>query len=146
MDKKHIIGGIMGGLVAVIVAGLIIGGVVMLTKDNSLGSVQLGQDYLSTSTGGNLIPAPLTLLVNGVGALGSVVITGADTGILNFYDATTTDINLRASSKSTSSIWVASIPASTAAGTYIFDTLVTDGLYLERIGESPTSTITFRQY
>ena len=110
-----------------------------------LGSVQQSGEYSSTSTGGNLVATPQELLVNGPATLGSVVITGANTGVIHFYNATTTDITKRTDTTTpTSSLIVASIPASTAAGTYTFDVKAPIGLLMEIIGTSPTSTITYR--
>ena len=80
----------------------------------------------------------------GSGAIGSVVITGANSGVLVFYDATTTNANLRAATQSTSSIYIASMPASVAAGTYIFDVTFGRGLIIDVIGSAPTSTVTYR--
>lgn len=85
-------------------------------------------------------------LLTGPGTLCSVVITGANTGILNFYDATTTDITQRAASMSTSSILIASFPASTAAKDFIIDVQTKYGLSYDLFGGiMPTTTITYRR-
>lgn len=133
----------VGGAALALVVGLYAGHS-WLKSSQKLSSVQQASEYHATSTGGNLIPAPKQLLVSGAGVLGSVVITGANTGSLNFYNATTTNVNFRTGQKPTSSIWIASIPASTAAGTYTFDAMVYDGLIAEEVGTVPTSTITWR--
>lgn len=111
-----------------------------------LGSVSVGNDYVATSTAANSVYGAVTanrLVRTGPGTLGSVIITGANTGIINFYNATTTVLTQRATA--TSTILLASIPASAAAGTYTFDVQFSDGLFIELVsGIMPTSTITYR--
>lgn len=105
-------------------------------------------DYTATSTAANGAYGAFTTgrrLKPGAGSFGSIVITGANTGVINVYNATTTDVNKRTGQKATSTILIASIPASTAAGTYVFDASYTDGLYIDLVGgHMPTSTITYR--
>lgn len=111
-------------------------------------SVPFGNSYHATSTavGANASVVVPALLVTGGGDLGSVVITGANTGPVFLYDATTTNINLRTGNTSTSTITVAAFPASTAAGTYTFDRQFYTGLiYDSPAGLQPTTTITYRQ-
>ena len=107
-----------------------------------------GNDYQATTTAGSSIYGSFTsgrLIKTGYGALGTVIITGANSGILNFYDATTTDITLRTGNKATSSILIASLPASLAAGDYVFDIALSTGLYVDLVsGTMPTSTIAYR--
>ena len=113
------------------------------------GSIRIGDELQATSTApssayGATISGD-TLIKTGTGALGSVIITGANTGIVNFYNATTSDVNKRTGQVATSTILLASFPASTAAGTYVFDTQFTYGLYIDLIsGAMPTTTVTFR--
>lgn len=117
-----------------------------------LGSTIQGNDYQATSTApstvyGATITTSRSLFQNvspRQGALSSVVITGANTGIVNFYNATTSDVNLRTGQKATSTILIASLPASLAAGDYTFDVAFTDGLYIDVTGTIPTTTITYR--
>ena len=105
-------------------------------------------DYQATSTAASNVYGAFTTgqtLKRGPGSFGSVIITGANTGVLNFYDATTTDVNKRTGQTATSTILVASIPASMAVGTYTFDAALKYGLLLELVsGSMPTSTITTR--
>lgn len=121
--------------------------------DNTFASVGVTDEYIATSTAANGYLGAFTtgrLLRSGYGTLGSVVITGANSGVVSFYNATTTDINKRLGNTSTSSIHLATIPASAAAGTYTFDVIYTDGLFVDRNpqdlggGAFPTSTITYR--
>lgn len=112
-------------------------------------SIVQGQEYIATTTAANSVyGATITgsrIISKHYGSLSSVVITGANTGIVNFYDATTTNVSLRAPSMSTSSILIASFPASTAAGNYVFDATFANGLYIDLIsGNMPTTTITYR--
>jgi len=105
-------------------------------------------DYTATSTAASGGYGAFTTgrrLKPGAGSFGSIVITGANTGVINVYNATTTDVNKRTGQKATSTILIASIPASTAAGTYVFDASYTDGLYIDLVsGNMPTTTITYR--
>ena len=111
------------------------------------GGVPVSSEYLATTATSSVSGtfANPRLLKTGGGALGSVTITGAGTGILLLVDATTTDINARTGQRATTTITLAEFPASTAAGTYVFDAQFNDGLILTRLsGAGPTSTITFR--
>jgi len=118
----------------------------------AIGSTIQGNDYSRLNlAGGTAFGATTTVSVlgkglvkTGQGSLGSVVITGANTGILNFYDATTSNVNKRTGNKATSTILLASIPASLAAGTYTFDIAFYTGLFVSQKGTAPTSTVTFR--
>lgn len=129
-----------------VIAGLL--AYIAATPRQALGSAIEGQEYLATSTAAvNVYGANIqasALIKTGRGGLAQVVITGANTGTMHFYNATTSDITKRASSKATSTILLASFPASTAAGTYTFDVAFTDGLYLDVSGTVATSTITYR--
>lgn len=121
---------------------------VLISRDTpTLGSVERANEYFATSTAGSAAFGAFTsgrLIKSDQGALGSVVITGANTGVVNFYNATTTNVSLRGN-KATSTILIASIPASLAAGTYTFDAVYTDGLYIDIVsGTAPTTTITYR--
>lgn len=116
---------------------------------DTYGSITQSQEYNATSTAASSVyGATITgdaVIKSSRGSLGSVVITGANTGIVNLYDATTTDVNKRTGQKATSTILIASLPASLAAGTYVFDMVFTDGLLLDVVsGSIATSTITYR--
>lgn len=76
--------------------------------------------------------------------LGSVIVTGSNSGIIDLYDATTSDVNLRTSNLATSSIRIANFPTNTATGTYVFDTVVKRGLLYVGSGTVATSTITWK--
>lgn len=84
--------------------------------------------------------ANLSVIKKGPGAFCGLTITGAAVGQVNFFDATTTDVTKRTGNKATSSILIATFPASAAAGTYQFDANVNDGVLYEVIGTAPTST------
>ena len=137
------LGGIVAGLI-LLSASLV--AYINVLPSISVGSISSGEEYISTTTSAGLLGvANFTLLKSRSGALGSVTITGADTGVIYLYDATTTDITLRASSMSSSTIVLAEIPASLVAGTYVFDALFNHGLlYHLYNGTAPTSTITWR--
>lgn len=119
----------------------------------AFGSVAVSNAYTATSTAANSVFGAFTssrVVRTGTGVLGSIVITGAGTGTINFYDATTTSIAKRASGMATSTILLGSIPASLAAGTYVFDVAFKNGLYVDfstldaGTGSVPTTTITYR--
>ncbi len=117
-----------------------------LTQTVSGSSLQ-GNDYQSTTTQPILTGTfdGLELLKTGTGSLAQVTITGANTGIIAFYDATTSDVSLRTASRSTSTIAIAELGASVAAGTYTFDAEFSDGLLMVRLsGSGPTSTVMWR--
>ncbi len=104
-------------------------------------------DYIATSTAANGSAGAFTssrALKFNTGSFGSYVITGANTGIVNFYDATTTNVLLRTNNTATSSILLASFPASATVGTYVIDAALKYGLYVEITGSAPTSTISYR--
>jgi hypothetical protein len=112
-------------------------------------SVPETQEYTATTTAANgVFGTTITgtkLIRTGSGALGSFVITGANTGVVNFYDATTTNVSLRTGSVATSSILLASFPASTVAGTYTLDVRYSTGLLIDvPTGTVATSTVTYR--
>ena len=112
-------------------------------------SVSQGSDYMSTSTAPNTVHGATIsdskAIRVGSGSFGSVNILGVNTGVVNFYDATTTDVNKRTGQVSTSTILLASFPSNAATGTYQFDQEFSDGLYLELAsGIIPTSSISYR--
>lgn len=113
------------------------------------GSVIVGSEYNATSTAASGVYGAQTagnkVIKTGYGSIGSVIITGANTGAINLYNATTTNVALRTGNTPTSTILIASIPASTAAGTYVFDVAFNHGLLLDLVsGIMPTTTITWR--
>lgn len=134
-----------------LIQGVILIGIIFLTAlligSNSQpvqGSVNdSSAAYNSTSTedanGSHAMTSPQILSL-GYGTLGSVVITGASTGIINLYDATSTGAH---SDYATTTL--ASFPASTAAGTYTFDAKYIRGLVVELVGTTGTSTITWKK-
>lgn len=111
------------------------------------GSAIVGNDYRATTTVpiiSGTFASPLTIKP-GPGSFGSIIITGANTGVLQFVDATTSNVNLRTGQKATSTITIAEISSNLAAGTYVFDYEFTNGLLVTNLGgTAPTSTITYR--
>lgn len=105
------------------------------------GGVNYGSEMQSTTTRDFAGTALTTrVLKTEPGALGSITITGANTGIIRIFDATTTgEHSLHATTT------LAEIPASAAAGTYVFDVIATRGIVFEVVsGLAPTSTISYR--
>ncbi len=116
------------------------------------GSVDLGSDYQSTTTrtaitgiAYSTTTAVTASSVNGgfstavTGTLGSVVITGKNTGIINIYDATSTITNTQIGTTT-----LATFPTNAPEGTYTFDSRFRYGLVIEIVGTAPTSTVTYR--
>lgn len=125
----------------------------MWQAQTAFGSVQATDEYFSTTTAANGNYGAISSVAYSIrrntlpvqGSLGSVVITGAGTGVMNFYDATTTSVLLRAANMPTSTILLASFPVSAAANTYTFDIIYRNGLtYDVTVGAVPTTTITYR--
>ena len=108
------------------------------------GGVTVGNEYKSTSTIHTSV-IDSRLIRRGWGQLGSVVVTGVGTSAFSLYDATSTNFSTN-DKKSTSTDLLVTIPASTVAGTYVFDLEYSDGLfiYYDVIGTAPTTTITYR--
>jgi hypothetical protein len=122
---------------------------IAMQQPRASASIRSGDEYMATSTASNtMYGASITgnaLIRTGYGSLGSVIITGAGTGIWNIYNATTSDVTKRTGNVATTSILLASFPASATAGTYTFDVTYTTGLLVElESGVMATSTITFR--
>lgn len=116
--------------------------------ENVVGSTIQGNEYIATSTGQTnqfgAITSGTVLLKSGSCSLGSVVVTGDNTGALNFYDATTSDATKRAIT-ATTSLLLASVAASATEETYTFDVTCTRGLLMVlQNGTMPTTTVTYR--
>lgn len=112
------------------------------------GSIVDGQAYYSTTTVsgfafGKTIKGATT--TGASGTLGSVIIASSTVGTFALYDATTTNVNLRTGNKATSTITLASFGASSANGTYTFDTVFNTGLLLDAgTGFNGSFTVTYR--
>lgn len=116
----------------------VLGGSVSPAK---LGSVNIANDYHATTT---TIFQSGAVLSSNPGTLGSVIITLTGTAPLTIYDATTSNVNLRALATSSLPV-LASFPASPTVGTYTFDEAVYNGLVLSLgSGTIASSTITYR--
>ena len=107
-----------------------------------LGSVGQSGEYFATSTkegytGATM--ADLQVISASAGTLGSVVITGLNTGNFCFYDATSTVTN---AAWATSTL--ACFPTNAPAGTYTFDVNFQKGLLIDWTTNLATSTITWR--
>ena len=133
------------GVVILLVAGLAVFAFLLgKATNNSFGSVAQSNEYNVTTTSYlSAVPAIVSFTTDPA-TLGSVVITGANTGIMDFYNATTTNKNLRTGQAPTSTIHIANIPDSLAAGTYTFDVKAPLGLLMVSTGSLATSTITWR--
>lgn len=100
--------------------------------------------YRATTTPENLTWTD-QLIDTGAGTLGSVIITTSGNIAFDLLRATTTDITKRQGNKATSTILLATFPASASVGNYIFDASYSDGLYLDvKSGTLGSSTITYK--
>ena len=122
-------------------------GVGVYTKGNVKVDVPFGgsagEPYNATTTPKGSVFSD-ALLKTGQGTFGGIVVTLAGTQVIDMYDATTTDITQRGNI-ATSSILLLTIPASLVAGDYHFDTLFTNGLFMEiSSGTTGSSTIMWR--
>jgi hypothetical protein len=147
MKSDTILGSLfIGGVLAVLAFAVLT--YVTMSGLRSVGASTIqGNEYQEINfAASNVYGASTTAgtIKTGYGSLGSVVITGAAAGVLNFYDATTTNATKRDATQATSTLLVASLPASLAAGTYTFDVTFSRGLIVDIIGTAPTSTVTFR--
>lgn len=137
-------------LSSLVVALALYGVVSLFPKSNpALGSVSIGGEYHSTTTGTAMLPNVPILLQTGQGTFGSVVVTGPTPGFMNtaglfVFDATTSVQSQRSPFDATSTIMLAHIPAGIATSTYTFDTAYTRGLLIVPGSSVPTTTITFR--
>ena len=139
-DRVYFFG---AALAAVLLAFVVFWG--LNNPETAVGSVAAGNDYQATTTSAaGAGTTAIRTLKTGVSTLGSVVITGDNTGTLTVYNATTSDVTKRTGNKATSSIIIADFPGSAPEGTYTFDAEFTDGLLLVTSGSAPTSTVTWR--
>jgi len=139
--KKKILSIVGGAIVLLLV--VVMGNNLSDSDLPVLGSVQQGSEYHSVAFG-DMAAGASGQLVTGHGVLGSLVVTGANTGSIDVYNVTTTDIGLRAAALTTSTVLIASFPASLAAGTYTLDINAYQGIFVEVTGDAPTSTLTWR--
>jgi hypothetical protein len=107
-----------------------------------LGNSSAEANYATTTSTGRF---PTTaVLRSGPGVFTGVTITGAAAGVMEFYNATTSDPSQRAASLSSSTILIASFPASAAANHYPFNQSFSTGLVVSIVGTMPTSTILWK--
>lgn len=132
---------LLGIIVAVLVAVFISANT---GTSGRLGSVSDSYAYSSVVTGvTSSFPASGQLVKSGGGVLGSVVVTGTGTGLMELYDATTTNVNLRAGATSTLTK-LASFANSPTVGTYVFDVAFSQGLIIGFVGAQASTTVTYR--
>lgn len=124
---------------------LLAGYVLFANSHEALGSVAQTNEYQATSTYPNYDGTGVRVLRAATGStFGSYVIAGKNTGLVTFYDATTSDVTQRAAALSTSSILIADFPTNAPEGTYTFDVVTKYGLLMVTSGSVATGTATFR--
>jgi len=129
------------GAVLLILAG-VIGFNLNQPEEQPVGSVARASEYhYTTATSTDYINP---LIKTGAGTFGSIVVNLLGTAPITFYDATTTNVNLRVKATSTLPV-LAYIAPSQAAGTYTYDTVFSDGLLaIWGTGTVASTTITWR--
>jgi hypothetical protein len=127
-------------LVALIVVMLLFKGTPV---EQSLSGATAGNEYQSLTT--MATTSPSYLIYKGAGTFGSIVISTLGTGNVIFYDATSTTYWKRTIQATTSLPVIATIGASQAAGTYVYDTTFNGGLMAVYNGAQGTSTVMFRK-
>lgn len=134
-------------IIGIAIALVVVVGYNFFTEDNAVvfqGGGSIGNvPFMATSTGETAEIASIAVLKSSWGTLGSVVLTGANTGEIYLYDATTTNNNLRKGT-ATSSITIAHFDSSATVGNYDFNSVLNNGLIVEVVGTAPTTTITFK--
>lgn len=130
--------------ISLVVMVIVLVSVISRTPRQVEGSVMVGSESNATTSPTGFGNSTEKLVITGPAVLNNIVLTGTNTGVVYFYDATTTDITKRTNNTPTSTLLVASFPASAATGTYVFDISVKNGLMYQSVGNAPTTTITFR--
>ena len=106
----------------------------------SIGSVSVSDEYQSIQTGAGL--ANGTVLKPVPGVLGSVVVTTTAVGTLTIYNATTSNVTLRAGA--TSTLEILAVLSNPTAGTYTYDVEADQGMIVDFSGTQASTTITYR--
>jgi len=140
MTQKISTGLLYGAVVVAILAFMYLLG---SQTPKTYGSTIMGNDYNATTTFAASVPV-INLIKTGQGSLNAVVITGKNTGLAMFYNATTSNVLARTGNKATSTIMIADFPTNAPEGTYTFDAQFTDGLLFVGSGNIATSTILYR--
>ena len=132
---------IIGAIILIIVAGFFgyQGG--KLSQKQPVGSVSQGNEYHSTIVKAGGVKSGV--MTTYPATLGSIIVPTTMAGILNVYDATTTDATKRATAATTSLTVIGFLDAGTTAGTYTFDVFSAHGLMYD-YGTISSSTITWR--
>ena len=128
-----------------IVLILILGFIFVITNRpepvTPLGSVARSGEYHSVLTGASSGGSDTLQLTTEPATLGSIIIT-ATGGAITVYNATTSNVTLRAGA--TTTLDFVNIPSGTAVGTYVYDLVLPHGLLVVLEGTQATSTITYR--
>lgn len=112
--------------------------------DRSLGSVTQGNEHNSTSTPFDVAQSD-GLIDQGYGTLGQVTVTSVGDLTFRLLDATTTVATNRPAARQATSSAELAVINTASAGTFTFDVVYYDGLYLDVIsGTNGTTTVTYR--
>ena len=124
-----------------------------LSNRVGLASTPIGGEYHSTTTGagggftGSVARIGYDFSNSNAkisGTLGSVYVAAPTTGIIEFYNATTTNINLRTGNIASTTLLMAVLPAGTGTSTIPLDISFTNGLIMVFKGTVSSTTVTHR--
>ena len=123
--------------------GMLTGYIASISQGPILGNVPESDACNATTTSVYTLNATTTTLKRGSGVLCSVIATGPNTGAIMFYNATTSNNNLRASVASTT-IFLGSISASATSTTYTYNVNFSTGLLMLVDSAPATTTVTWK--
>lgn len=142
MNNKH--------LVSILVALVLTMGVAVFSnwKANTVhGSVSVSSEYNATTTGAaSSLNSASNLIYTGSGSIGSIIFTTPTTAIIEVWNATTSNVNLRTGNLASSSILIAHFPSGTGTSTVPIDSAFTTGLLITTKATTMSSTtVTYRR-
>ena len=135
--------------VSVLIAVVGIFSIIWQQPWKAYGNVPESDACNATTTGAATysLSATTTTLKRGSGVLCSAIVTGGgavNTGSIGFYNATTSNINLRTGNIASSTLFLGSIPVSATSSTYAFNVNFSTGLVVVIESVPATSTISWK--
>jgi len=129
-----------------------IGGYLAIDTNQAIGSVAFGNEYQSYRITSDNASTSAQLVKLGSGTLGSIIVSSSTAGTLEVYDGvisgktlTGGDLTPGQGATTTATTTVALFPASAVAGTYTFDAVIKNSLYvLPSTNFVGSYTITYR--
>jgi hypothetical protein len=120
-----------------------------MNSSKALGSVAVGNENLATTTGagGGFTGSVAGIVSNSAGVsltLSQIYIAAPTVGIIEIYDATTTDVNARSGNIASSTLLKAVIPAGTGTSSIPYDIRLNYGLQVVFKGTNSSTTVMYR--